>query len=125
MEKLDFRTSAGFLNGHDERAQHQIPGAGPTVVITDLGMLKPISDSRELTLVARYEDVTVDKVRAATGWPLAVADTVEVIPPPNAEELRVLRDLHARTRVAHATPVLPAARKFSSAPTASHSHLLA
>ena len=95
------------------------------MVITDLGMLKPISDSRELTLVARYEDVTVDKVRAATGWPLAVADTVEVIPPPNEEELRVLRDLHARTRVAHATPVLPAARKFSSAPTASHSHLLA
>ena len=125
VEKLDFRTSAGFLKGHDERTQHQIPGAGPTVVITDLGMLKPNPDSRELTLVARYEDVTVDKVRAATGWPLAVADTVEVIPPPNAEELCVLRDLHARTRVAHATPVLPAARKFSSAPTASHSHVSA
>lgn len=125
VEKLDFRTSAGFLDGHDERARHQIPGAGPTVVITDLGMLKPTPDSRELTLVARYEDVTVDKVRAATGWPLAVADTVEVIPPPNAEELRVLRDLHARTRVAHATPVLPAARKFSSAPTASHTHISA
>jgi glutaconate CoA-transferase subunit B len=122
VEKLDFRTSAGFLNGHDERARHHIPGAGPTVVITDLGMLKPAVDSRELTLVARYEDVTVEKIRAATGWPLAVADTVEVIPPPNAEELRVLRDLHARTRIAHAADVLPGKKKTSPAPRASHSH---
>src|SRR6476660_1836613 len=60
VEKLDFRTSAGFLNGDDERARHQIPGGGPTVVITDLGMLKPAPDSHELTLMARYEDVSAD-----------------------------------------------------------------
>jgi glutaconate CoA-transferase, subunit B len=119
VEKLDFRTSAGFLNGGDERAKHHIPGAGPTVVITDLGVLKPAADSNELTLVARYEDVTVEKIRAATGWSLAVADTVEVIPPPTAKELRVLRDLHARTRLAHAADVLPAKKKSSPAPIAS------
>ena len=122
VEKLDFRTSAGFLDGGDERAQHQIPGAGPTVVITDLGMLKPATDSRELTLVGCYEDVTVEKVRAATGWSLAVAEKIEAIPPPTAEELRVLRDLHARTRVAHATAVLPARKKSTPAPIVSHSH---
>src|ERR1051325_9508584 len=60
VEKLDFRTSAGFLGGHDERTRQNIPGAGPQVVITDLGMLKPAPHSHELTLVARYEDVSVD-----------------------------------------------------------------
>src|SRR5207342_3637221 len=102
VAKLDFCSSAGFLNGHDERARRGIPGAGPQVVITDLGVFKPSAASQELTLVARYEDVSVDKIRAATGWPLAVADTIAVIPAPSADELRVLRDLHERTRIAHA-----------------------
>ena len=70
-------------------------------------MFKPSAESRELTLVARYEDVSVDKIRAATGWPLAVADTVAVIPTPSAAELSVLRDLHERTRIAHAADARP------------------
>src|SRR6266481_5669941 len=102
VAKLDFCTSAGFFNGHGERAQRAMPGAGPQVVITDLGMLKPATGSQELTLTARYENVSVDRIRAATGWPLAVADTIAVIAAPTADELRVLRDLHKRTEIAHA-----------------------
>jgi glutaconate CoA-transferase subunit B len=101
VAKLDFCTSAGFLNGHGERARRTILGAGPQVVITDLGVLKPATESQELTLVARYENVSVERIRAATGWPLAVADTIDVVAPPTADELRVLRDLHKRTEIAH------------------------
>ena len=100
--KLDFCTSAGFLNGNGERAQRGLPGAGPQVVITDMGILKPATRSQELTLVARYENVSVDRIRAAIGWSLAVADTIDVVAAPTAEELRVLRDLHKRTAIAHA-----------------------
>jgi glutaconate CoA-transferase, subunit B len=102
VAKLDFCTSAGFLSGHGERARRALPGAGPQTVITDLGVLKPATGSQELTLVARYENVSVDRIRSATGWPLAVANTVDVVAPPTAEELRVLRDLHKRTKIAHA-----------------------
>jgi len=102
VAKLDFCTSAGFLNGHGERARRAIPGAGPQVVITDLGVLKPAIGSQELTLTARYEHASVERIRAATGWPLAVADTVDVVAAPTADELRVLRDLHNRTQIAHA-----------------------
>ena len=103
VAKLDFCTSAGFLNGNGERARRAIPGAGPQVVITDLGVFKPAAGSQELTLVARYENVSVDKIREATGWPLTVADTVDIVAPPTADELRVLRDLHKRTEIAHAS----------------------
>jgi glutaconate CoA-transferase subunit B len=107
VDKLDFRSSGGFLDGHGERARRGMPGAGPQIVITDFGVLKPANDSQELTLVARYDGVGIDSIRAATGWPLAVADSVEVIAAPTGEELRILRDLHARTRAAHArTPDL-------------------
>ena len=102
VAKLDFCTSAGFINGHGERARRAIPGAGPQAVITDLGVLKPATGSQELTLVARYENVSVERIRAATGWPLAVADRMDVVAAPTADELRVLRDLHKRTEIAHA-----------------------
>ena len=106
VAKLDFCTSAGFFNGHGERARRAIAGAGPQVVITDLGVLKPAADSQELTLVARYENVSVDKIRQATGWPLAIADNIDVVATPTADELRVLRDLYKRTEIAHAGDVL-------------------
>jgi glutaconate CoA-transferase, subunit B len=102
---LDFRTSVGFLEGLGSRARTGAPGAGPQVVITDLGVLKPEPGSEELQLVARFEGIAVDDVRRATGWPLKVAETVEVVAPPTAEELRLLRDLHERTRRAHSRPV--------------------
>ena len=104
VAKLDFCSSGGFLGGHGERARRGMPGAGPQVVITDFGVLKPAAESQELTLVARYENASVESIRAATGWPLAVAESLEVIAAPTVDELRVLRDLHERTRIAHARP---------------------
>lgn len=101
VPKLDFRTTAGFLDGNGARSRGGASGAGPQVVITDYGMLKPAPGTEELQLVARYDNVSVDDARKATGWPLAVADVVDVIAPPADEELKVLRDLHERTRVAH------------------------
>ena len=101
---LDFRSSAGFLGGGNERDALHLGGAGPQVVITDLGLLKPAAGTRELILTARYENVSIEQIQAATGWPLAVAEHVEVVSPPTPAELEVLRDLNERTRRAHARP---------------------
>src|SRR5256714_1513262 len=79
VAKLDFCTSGGFLHGNGEPAERGMPGAGPQAGNTHFGLLKPATGSQELTLVARYENVSVDRIRAATGWPLAVADTVDAI----------------------------------------------
>src|SRR3954451_8656736 len=48
VEQLDFTTSIGFGDGAGARERLGSTGAGPTVVITDLGMLKPSPDDREL-----------------------------------------------------------------------------
>ncbi len=89
VEKLDFRTSTGR----------------PAAVITDLGVMEPDAITRELTLVATYEGVAADSVRTACGWPLRLASTIATIPPPTTPELTTLRDLHARTKKAHAERV--------------------
>jgi glutaconate CoA-transferase subunit B len=105
VARLDFRTSCGYLEGNGARAARHSPGTGPAAVITDFGVLRPNTTTQELELTALYPDVTVAAARAATGWPLTVAQTPEVVPPPTADELEVLRDLHARTRAAHERPI--------------------
>jgi glutaconate CoA-transferase subunit B len=103
VEQLDFITSAGYLDGGDARARSGARGRGPTAVITDMGILTPDPVTRELTLTSLHPGVTVEEVRAATGWALKVAATLHSTPAPTADELAALRDLYARTARAHGT----------------------
>lgn len=100
VEELGFVTSVGHGSGGDSRRELGYMGAGPTVVITDLGVLRPDQETKELTLVALHPGVTVEQAREATGWDLKVADEPETTDPPTGKELEVLRDLHARTEAA-------------------------
>lgn len=105
VERLDFRSSAGYLDGHGARARAGATGGGPRAVITDFGQLAPHPETDELQLVALFDGVTVNEARAAVGWPLMLADRLDTIAPPSAHELDTLRALDARTREAHARPV--------------------
>jgi glutaconate CoA-transferase subunit B len=98
VERLDFITSVGHGSGDTTRRQLGFTGAGPTIVITDLGILRPDPTTAELTLTQLHPNVTIEQARAATGWKLAVADTVTETVPPTEEELTVLRRLKASNR---------------------------
>ncbi len=100
VEQVDFVTSAGHLTGGDWRERAGLPGRGPSTVITDLGVLEPHPESRELVLTHVHPGIEADDVRAATGWALAVADDLAVTPAPSEGELAALRGLHERTRAA-------------------------
>jgi glutaconate CoA-transferase, subunit B len=94
VERLDFRTSVGFGDGAGDRERLGLRGAGPTLVITDLGVLRP-SATGELTLVEVHPGVDVAEVQAATGWDLAVRPDLAVSEAPTTEELAALRALQA------------------------------
>ncbi len=102
VEKVEFVTSAGHLTGGDWRERSGLPGRGPSTVITDLGVLQPHAESRELVLTHTHPGVALNDVLAATGWPLKVADDLTVTPAPTQDELRALRGLHERTAAARA-----------------------
>jgi glutaconate CoA-transferase subunit B len=101
VEEFAFRTSVGYLDGGDSREQLGYLGAGPTVVITDLGILRPDPEMKELTLVGLHPGTSVEEAREATGWDLRVADELETTDPPTEEELQALRDLRERTEAAN------------------------
>jgi glutaconate CoA-transferase subunit B len=102
VNKLDFMTSAGHFEGGDSRKRMGLPGKGPTAVITDLCMMIPDAQTKELTLTSLHPGITVEKVIESTGWPLKVATKLATTEPPSETELLILRDLNARTARAHA-----------------------
>ena len=96
VERLDFVTTVGFGDGPGARERLGFRGRGPTAVITDLGILEPDRESKQLVLVHVHEGVEVDQVRQATGWELEVAEELRVTTPPTDEELAALRELTNR-----------------------------
>jgi glutaconate CoA-transferase subunit B len=53
-------------------------------------------------VVSLHAGVTREQVQENTGWQVRFAAKVAETPAPTAQELEVLRELHARTARAHA-----------------------
>jgi len=97
VDRLDFRTTVGFGDGPGDRKRLGLTGAGPSLVVTDLGLLRPDPVTCELTLTQLHPGVCLDQARGATGWALAVSDDVSVGSAPSKLELKTLRTLQATT----------------------------
>lgn len=93
VEQVDFVSSVGFGRGRGDRERLGLLGGGPRLVITDHGVLEPDPRTCELTLTRVHPGVSVDDVRAATGWDLEVSREVGMSAAPTARELQVLRGL--------------------------------
>ena len=101
VEKLPFVTSFGHGAAPKDRERLGLKTKGPVRVITDLCVLEPDAQTKELTVTSLHPGVTLDKVTAQCGWPLKFSGSLIETPPASAEELEVLRALQARTAKAH------------------------
>ena len=95
MEKVDFITSVGHGDGPGARERLGLRGQGPTRVITDLGILEPDPETRELVLTHVHQGITAEQAQEATGWDLKIADDLKTTEPPTDDELSKLRELVA------------------------------
>jgi len=89
--RVDFRTSIGFLEGGDARKKTGVRGGGPEAVVTNLGVMRP-DENGELVLTAMHPGVTYEQVAENTGWLLKMVEDCTETEPPNADELRILRE---------------------------------
>jgi glutaconate CoA-transferase subunit B len=101
VEKLDFVTSLGHGEGGDHRARLGVRTKGPTRLITDLCVFEPDPLTKEMTVVLIHPGVTREQIDSNTGWRVKYAAEPATTPAPSAEELAILRELHARTKRAH------------------------
>jgi glutaconate CoA-transferase subunit B len=92
VERLDFRSGTGFLNGEgkEERRRRGITSPGPRYLISDLGQFDYAHG--RMRLISYHPGVSVAEVQAQTGFPLEVAPDVTETPPPTREQVRLLRE---------------------------------
>lgn len=90
-ERVDFITSPGYLRGGRQREALGLSG-GPELVITDMGVYRFDPSTREMVLVSVHPGVTLQRVRENTGWEVRAADDLTETPPPNAQEIRIIRE---------------------------------
>jgi glutaconate CoA-transferase subunit B len=93
VEKLDFLTTPGYLTGAGAREAAGLPpGTGPYRVITDLTVMGYHEQTRRMEVVSLQPGVTLEQVRANTGFELSVRDPLLQTEPPTEDELRILRE---------------------------------
>ncbi len=101
VDRLPFITSFGHGTGGGSREALGLKTRGPTKILTDLCVLEPDPETKEFLVVALHPGVTQEAARLACGWPLRFSDRLAATPVPTDLELRVLRELQARTDKAH------------------------
>ena len=101
VTKLDFCTTLGHGPTGRERKELGIRTAGPVLLVTDLCILEPDAETNEFVVTSIHPGVTREQVQQNTGWNVQFGDSVPETSQPNPRELDVLRDLNARTALAH------------------------
>jgi len=92
VERIDFRTSPGHLEGGSSRSELSLPGAGPNLVITDRALFDFDNPEREMTLIELAPGESVDTIQAEVGWQLRVSKNLKELIPPEAAELAIVRE---------------------------------
>ena len=90
-ERCDFITSPGFLDGPGARRRAGLNDEFAVTVVTDLAVLENDPVTCALRVAQLMPGVTLDAVRAETGFRIEAASQVSEVAPPTPADLRVLR----------------------------------
>lgn len=93
VEKVDFISGAGYLDGGDARERLGL-GGGPQAVITNLAILDFHPRLKRMRLKSVHPGVAVGAVQEATGFELLLPEgSVPQTPAPTHEQVRLIREV--------------------------------
>ena len=93
VNKLDYFTSPGYLDGGDSRDKSGLfpKGSGPTMLLTTKGIFHFDEKTKEMYLAQVHPGVTVEKIRKDVPWDLKIADHVTETERPSDVEIDFVR----------------------------------
>lgn len=91
-ETIDFITTPGFINSDNPRKRLGIPGGGPSLIITDLGVYGFTEDTNEMILKEVHPRVSLDSVKKTLSWDVKIDDSLQTTEPPTDDELKIIRE---------------------------------
>lgn len=96
LEKVDFVTSPGYLDGPGSREKYGYPGNGPSVIISNMAIFRFDEKTKEAYLDSVHPGVTVEAVKNEVSWDLKVSPDVKTTTPPTDEEVNIIRILDSQ-----------------------------
>jgi glutaconate CoA-transferase subunit B len=118
VEKVDFISGPGHLDGGNSRTERGLPEGGPCLVVTPLGVFDFAPLSKRMRVRSLHEGVTMEQVRDNTGFDLICEGRPEVTKNPSNDELALLRTEVDRTQVLRTKFPWPSLTKTDRAPAA-------
>jgi glutaconate CoA-transferase, subunit B len=91
-ERCDYITSPGFLDGPGGRRRAGLSPEFGVTVVTDLAVLENDPVTCALRIAQLMPGITVEAVRAETGFTVDAVPGLGEVAPPAAEDLRLLRE---------------------------------
>ena len=91
VQKVDYLTSPGWLDGPDGRRKAGLPGRGPSAVITNMAVMGFDDDTKEMFLEAYFPQTSPAMILGNMGFEVDTARASE-LKPPTQEELQILRE---------------------------------
>jgi glutaconate CoA-transferase subunit B len=92
VERVDFISAVGYLDGPGARERLGLPGGGPSKVFTDLGVFDFDQQTRRLRLHNLNPGVTLDQVKENTGFELVLPASIPETTPPPPEIIKLIRE---------------------------------
>lgn len=92
VPECDFVSAFGWRRGETTREDLALPGGGPRFVVTPLCIMDFETPDRRMRLRSVHAGVSMEQVRDATGFDLAMPGDVPTTPPPTTGELAILRE---------------------------------
>jgi len=93
VNKLDYLTSPGYLEGGDSRDKSGLfpKGTGPNMLLSTKGVFRFDPVTKEMYLAQIHPKCTVDDIKKDVPWDLKIAKELSVTPPPTDEEIDWIR----------------------------------
>ncbi len=91
VEKLDYLTSPGYLDGRDGRRRAGLRPGGPELVVTDKAVFRFDEKTKRMYLAGYYPGIAMDEILETVDFDLDYNQAVP-IPAPTGKELLILRE---------------------------------
>ena len=92
VDKLDFMTSPGYLDGLGSRERAGLPReTGPYRVVTQLGVYGFNKSTKKMGLISLHPGVCIEEVQENSSFDITIPEHVNVSSEPTEYELQILR----------------------------------
>ena len=91
VEKVDFITSVGYLNGGNSRVEAGLLPYGPWKIITEKCIFNFDNEQKKMQIESLHPGVTLEEVLDNMNFKPLIPETLATTPEPTDEQIRVIR----------------------------------